>query len=81
MIKNLKWLLLVSLTVVACSSEDSVQVEANSSDGLPLTSGTANFTTGLVNAVNDIPSITHLAVYPTPLSTNDKKGHKMLPTF
>ena len=44
MIKNLKWLLLVSLTVVACNSEDAVQVEANSSDGLPLTSGTANFT-------------------------------------
>jgi hypothetical protein len=33
---------LVSLTVVACNSEDAVQVEANSSDGLPLTSGTAN---------------------------------------
>tara|TARA_R110002126_G_scaffold25946_1_gene88260 strand:- start:355 stop:1821 length:1467 start_codon:yes stop_codon:yes gene_type:complete len=44
MIKNLKWLLLVSLTVVACSSEDAVQVETNSSDGLPLTSGSANFT-------------------------------------
>jgi lysophospholipase L1-like esterase len=43
MIKNLKWLLLVSLTVVACNSEDAVQVEANSSDGLPLTSGSANF--------------------------------------
>jgi hypothetical protein len=38
MIKNLKWLLLVSLTVVACNSDDAVQVEA-SSDGLPLTSG------------------------------------------
>jgi hypothetical protein len=25
--KNLKWLLLVSLTVVACNSEDAVQVE------------------------------------------------------
>jgi hypothetical protein len=44
MIKNLKWLLLVSLTVVACNSDDAVQVELNSSDGLPLTSGTANFT-------------------------------------
>lgn len=44
MIKNLKWLLLVSLTVVACSSEDGVQVDVNSSDGLPLTSGSADFT-------------------------------------
>jgi hypothetical protein len=43
MIKNLKWLLLVSLTVVACNSEDAVQVESNSSDGLPLTSGSADF--------------------------------------
>jgi hypothetical protein len=33
---------LVSLTVVACNSDDAVQVELNSSDGLPLTSGTAN---------------------------------------
>jgi hypothetical protein len=31
------------LTVVACGSEDAVQVEANSSDGLPLTLGSANF--------------------------------------
>jgi hypothetical protein len=29
--------------LVACNSDDAVQVELNSSDGLPLTSGTANF--------------------------------------
>jgi lysophospholipase L1-like esterase len=44
MIKNFKWLLLVSLSFVACNSDNAVQVELNSSDGLPLTSGTANFT-------------------------------------
>jgi hypothetical protein len=43
MIKNIKWLLLVSLTFVACSKEDDVTVVQNSSDGLPLTAGTANF--------------------------------------
>jgi hypothetical protein len=43
MIKNIKWLLLVSLTFVACSKEDDVTVVDNSSDGLPLTAGTANF--------------------------------------
>jgi hypothetical protein len=37
MIKNFKWLLLVSLTFVACNNDDDVAVEA------PLTAGTANF--------------------------------------
>jgi hypothetical protein len=43
MIKNLKWLLLVSLTFVACDSSDDAVIDANSSDGLPLTAGTADF--------------------------------------
>jgi len=43
MIKNFKWLLLVSLTFVACNNDDDVTVDANSSDGLPLTAGSANF--------------------------------------
>jgi hypothetical protein len=43
MIKNFKWLLLVSLTFVACSSDDEVGIDPNSSDGLPLTAGTADF--------------------------------------
>jgi lysophospholipase L1-like esterase len=38
MIKNMKWLLLVSLTFAACNSEDAVVVEA------PLTAGSADFT-------------------------------------
>lgn len=42
MIKNIKWLLLVSLTFVACSEDDEV-VTYDSTDGLPLTSGTADF--------------------------------------
>ena len=42
MIKNFKWLLLVSLTFVACNNNDETIV-SNSSDGLPLTSGTADF--------------------------------------
>jgi hypothetical protein len=42
MIKNFKWLLLVSLTFVACNSDDAVVVVSNS-DGLPLTAGVANF--------------------------------------
>lgn len=42
MIKNFKWLLLVAITITACSkSEDTV--DTNSSDGLPLTSGSADF--------------------------------------
>ena len=43
MIKNFKWLLLVSLAFVACSKSDDTTVVANSSDGLPLTAGSANF--------------------------------------
>ena len=43
MIKNFKWLLLVSLTFVACNNDDEVTVVSNSSDGLPLTAGSANF--------------------------------------
>ena len=43
MIKNFKWLLLVSLTFVACNDDEDV-VTYDSSDGLPLTAGTADFT-------------------------------------
>lgn len=43
MIKNFKWLLLVSLTFVACNSDDEPFVDPNSTDGTPLTSGTADF--------------------------------------
>ena len=42
MIKNFKWLLLVSLTIAACSSENAL-IDANSTDGSPLTAGSANF--------------------------------------
>ncbi len=42
MIKNFKWLFLVSLTFVACSEDEDV-VTYNSSDGLPLTAGSADF--------------------------------------
>lgn len=41
MIKNFKWLLFASLAFVACNNEDEVVVDANSSDGKPLTSGSA----------------------------------------
>ena len=43
MIKNFKWLLLVSLTFVACNSNDDTATDPNSSDGLPLTAGSADF--------------------------------------
>lgn len=43
MIKNIKWLLLVAATLVACNNDDETVVVLNSSDGLPLTSGTADF--------------------------------------
>ena len=43
MIKNFKWLLLVSLTFIACNSNNDTVIVANSSDGLPLTAGSANF--------------------------------------
>ncbi|OOV28536.1 G-D-S-L family lipolytic protein [Flavobacterium sp. LM5] len=42
MIKNFKWLLIASLAFVACNNEDEVVVvDANSSDGKPLTAGSA----------------------------------------
>ena len=44
MIKNFKWLLFASLAFVACNNDDEVIVESNSSDGKPLTSGSATFT-------------------------------------
>ena len=45
MIKNIKWLLLVSLTFIACENTDEeVVAETNSSNGLPLTAGSADFT-------------------------------------
>jgi hypothetical protein len=43
MIKKFKWLLLVSLTFVACNSDDDAVTDPNSTDGLPLTAGTADF--------------------------------------
>ena len=43
MIKNFKWLLLVSLTFVACTNNDDATVDPNSSDGSPLTAGSADF--------------------------------------
>jgi hypothetical protein len=43
MIKNIKWLLLVSLTFAACSSDDDFVADPNSTDGTPLTAGSADF--------------------------------------
>lgn len=43
MIKNFKWLLLVSLTFVACNSDDDAVADSNSTDGTPVTAGTADF--------------------------------------
>lgn len=44
MIKNIKMLLLVGLAFAACTTkEDEVIAPINSSDGLPLTAGSANF--------------------------------------
>ena len=41
----MKWLLLISLTMIACNNDDDeTTVVNNSSDGLPLTAGTADFT-------------------------------------
>lgn len=42
MIKNIKWLFLVSLTFIACN-EDEIVTVYDSADGLPLTAGTADF--------------------------------------
>jgi hypothetical protein len=41
MIKNFKWLLVASLAFVACNNEDEVTIDSNSSDGKPLTAGSA----------------------------------------
>lgn len=43
MIKNIKLLLLVSLTFVACNNNDEEVVVYNTTDGLPPTAGTADF--------------------------------------
>jgi hypothetical protein len=43
MIKNLKWLAMVSLTFVACTNSDDVVSDPNSTDGTPLTAGSADF--------------------------------------
>jgi hydrogenase/urease accessory protein HupE len=45
MIKNIKWLLLVSLTFVACNTNDDevAVIDPNSTDGTPLTAGSADF--------------------------------------
>lgn len=43
MIKNFKWLLLVAATFIACNNDDEVTKDPNSTDGTPLTSGTADF--------------------------------------
>jgi hypothetical protein len=44
MIKNIKWLFLVSLTLAACSKDcETTTVYSESSDGQPLTRGTADF--------------------------------------
>jgi lysophospholipase L1-like esterase len=43
MIKNFKWLFLVSLTFIACNNDEEVTTKPNSSDGLPLTAGSADF--------------------------------------
>jgi hypothetical protein len=53
MIKNFKWLLLVSLTFVACNSDDAVVVVSNSSDGLPL-AGVANFSKYVGNSLTSV---------------------------
>ena len=41
MIKNFKWLLFASLAFVACNNDDEVIADVNSSDGQPLTAGSA----------------------------------------
>jgi hypothetical protein len=41
MIKNIKWLFLVSLTFIACNDDEIVTYDT--ADGLPLTAGTADF--------------------------------------
>ncbi len=42
--KNIKWLMIVAIAFAACNkNDDDVAVVSNSSDGLPLTAGSANF--------------------------------------
>lgn len=41
--RNFKWLLLVSLTFMACNNDDDKVAVNDSSDGLPLTAGSADF--------------------------------------
>ncbi|MEC5164902.1 lysophospholipase L1-like esterase [Flavobacterium sp. PL11] len=41
MIKNFKWLLFASLAFVACNNDDEVMIDSTSSDGKPITSGSA----------------------------------------
>ena len=44
MIKNIKWLAIAALVIASCAKEDEVTVaNPDSSDGLPLTAGSANF--------------------------------------
>ena len=43
MIKNFKWVLIASLAFVACNNDYEVTIDSNSSDGKPLTAGSANF--------------------------------------
>jgi lysophospholipase L1-like esterase len=43
MIKNFKWLFLVATTFIACNNNDDDIIVNNTSDGLPLTAGTADF--------------------------------------
>ena len=43
MIKNIKWLLMASLVIVSCNSDDESVVDPNSTDGTPLTAGSADF--------------------------------------
>lgn len=42
MIKNIKWLCLVSLTIMACSDDDTV-IKNDTTDGMPITAGSADF--------------------------------------
>lgn len=43
MIKNFKWLFVVAIAFTACNNDDEVVADPNSSDGQPLTAGTADF--------------------------------------
>lgn len=43
MIKNLKYLFLIALVAASCSEDETTPVNPNSSDGMPLTAGSANF--------------------------------------